>query len=176
MESRRQKLKQLGRMATDFEAEKKKKEADRLRLQEKQANVLANPREGSSVELQRVLGMLAANEKEINALVASMDATTAEITETQTALSELEDEQAQREASTRADALDKKIDVMVAALLENVDVFRLAFEREILKPWASERPLLGDRHRVERRIGRIQGFLSYTEQGERNMRDLIGKV
>ena len=44
------------------------------------------------------------------------------------------------------------------------------------KSWGSDRPLLGDRHRVERRIGRIQGFLSYTEQGERNMRDLIGKV
>lgn len=176
MESRRQKLKQLERMAADFVGEKEKKEADRLRLQEKQASVLANPREGSSVELARIIGMLGANEKEINALAASMDATTAEITETQAALSKLEDEQELREASARADAIDKKLDALCEVYLEHVAEFRLALETDVLKPWISERPLLGDRHRVERRIGRLQGYLSYCELPEGNLRDLIGKV
>jgi len=175
MEAHKQKLKALEKMAADYTADKEGFHQQRVGLETKRAEILANPQAGAKVELQRVLAALDVNAKEINELAATLHATSEEMRETQKIISQLENDKAQKDAERENLTLQEKINALWAADLKRRAEVRAVAHKLMARFWEIS-PLMRYGKPFTRKMERLNENQAAAENIDNILWDIIGKT
>ncbi len=175
MEAHKQKLKALEKMAADYTADREKKQAERMSLEKKRAEILANPQAGAKIELQRVLAALDGNAKDLNDIAATLHATSEEMRETQNRISKLENDKAQQDAERENQTIQEKINALCAADLERRAEVRTVAHKLTSRFWEIS-PLLRYGKPFTRKIERLTENQVAAENIDNILWDIIGKT
>ena len=175
MEAHKQKLNALEKMAGDYTADKEKKHAERMSLEKRQGEILANPQAGAKVELHRVLAALADNAKELNDIAATLHATSEEIKETQNRITQLENDKAQQDAERENETIQEKINALWAADLNRRGEVR-AVAHKLMSRFQEISPLLRYGKPFTRKMERLAENQAAAQNIDNILSDIIGKV
>ncbi len=175
MEAHRNKLRQLQKMAADYTGDRDKTHAERMSLEKKRAEILANPQAGAKIELQRVLSALDGNAKDLNDIAATLDATSEEMKETRNIISKLENEKAQKDAERENETIQEKINALWAADLKRRAEVRTVAHK-LMARFSEISPLLRYGRPFTRKIERLTENLAAAETVDNILWDIIGKT
>jgi len=174
MEAHRNKLRQHQKMAADYTGDRDKTHAERMSLEKKRAEILANPQAGAKIELQRVLSALDGNAKDLNDIAATLDATSEEMKETRNIITKLENEKAQKDAERENEAIQEKINTLWAADLRRRAEVRAVAHKLAARFWEIS-PLLRYGKPFTRKMERLAENLAAAENIDNILWDIIGK-
>ena len=174
MEAHKQKLNALEKMAADYTADKEKKHAERMSLEKKRAEILANPQAGATVELRRIVASLDLNTKDLNDIAATLHATSEEMRETQNRITKLENEKAQQDAERENQTIQENINRLWTEEIERRAEVRAISHKLAARFWEIS-PLLRYGKPFTRKIERLNENQVAAENIDNILWDIIGK-
>ena len=139
------------------------------------AECLNDPVSLTPKRVQQIQATIEVRQDSIKRKGIALHALQAKADESRKTLDELHARKEIADALAEVERIDEDLYRLADVYLERAGDFRLEVEREVLKRFGLIRKLVGDRHPMARKVERLQSYLAYTEQPEKNLRDLIGR-